>query len=279
MLNFVRYQGVSKPNQAYISAIGPGTVTISGSPMILRRLLDTSKALKGAVELPLPIHAPYHAPELYGEVDKQAIVLGTRLSTLETINRYRVTRKIFSSTTGKLAAEETTLQLLNLAVHEILLETLRWDKLLTGCVSDVNSFPDRNATVLAFGPTSATKSLLSALEKESKCQINHEPSSAWLSTGGPIDNCNSGEFRRSKIAIVGMAGRFPNASNHEKLWNMLEDGLDVHREVKCLIIKGHLQHEQLILPNRFQRIVLISHLMSIRMARNGILVTHLMDAS
>ncbi|KAF4633175.1 hypothetical protein G7Y89_g4946 [Cudoniella acicularis] len=36
---------------------------------------------------------------------------------------------------------------------------------------------------------------------------------------------------REKLAIVGMAGRFPDAETHEKLWELLEKGLDVHREV------------------------------------------------
>jgi acyl transferase domain-containing protein len=35
---------------------------------------------------------------------------------------------------------------------------------------------------------------------------------------------------RAKLAIVGMAGRFPDAASHEKLWELLEKGLDVHRE-------------------------------------------------
>lgn len=36
---------------------------------------------------------------------------------------------------------------------------------------------------------------------------------------------------RTKLAIVGMAGRFPDAASHEKLWELLERGLDVHRKV------------------------------------------------
>jgi len=35
----------------------------------------------------------------------------------------------------------------------------------------------------------------------------------------------------SDIAIVGMAGRFPDAADHEKFWDLLEKGLDVHREI------------------------------------------------
>lgn len=41
--------------------------------------------------------------------------------------------------------------------------------------------------------------------------------------------------RRPRLAIVGMAGRFPNAADHSKFWDLLESGLDVHRKVSFLI--------------------------------------------
>lgn len=36
---------------------------------------------------------------------------------------------------------------------------------------------------------------------------------------------------QSKIAIVGMSGRFPGAENLEEFWNVLQQGLDVHKVV------------------------------------------------
>lgn len=45
------------------------------------------------------------------------------------------------------------------------------------------------------------------------------------------NNFANGSNGRCKLAIVGMAGRFPDAASHEKLWELLEKGLDVHREV------------------------------------------------
>lgn len=37
--------------------------------------------------------------------------------------------------------------------------------------------------------------------------------------------------RKPKLAIVGMAGRFPDAADHEKFWNLLEAGADLHKRV------------------------------------------------
>ncbi|GME43501.1 hypothetical protein SNOG_11981 [Neofusicoccum parvum] len=38
-------------------------------------------------------------------------------------------------------------------------------------------------------------------------------------------------MQNDKIAVVGMAGRFPGAADTEKLWELLEAGLDIHHEV------------------------------------------------
>lgn len=44
-------------------------------------------------------------------------------------------------------------------------------------------------------------------------------------------NVGSGSSGTGKIAIISMAGRFPDAAGHEIFWELLEKGLDVHKEV------------------------------------------------
>lgn len=36
---------------------------------------------------------------------------------------------------------------------------------------------------------------------------------------------------KPRLAIVGLAGRFPDAADHEKFWDLLKAGRDVHRKV------------------------------------------------
>jgi acyl transferase domain-containing protein len=40
-----------------------------------------------------------------------------------------------------------------------------------------------------------------------------------------------GRLSQSKIAIVGMSGRFPDAASPGAFWDLLKQGLDVHREI------------------------------------------------
>ncbi|KAI9795935.1 MAG: Type I Iterative PKS [Piccolia ochrophora] len=229
--DFNRELDIPKPNRAYVSAVGPKTVTVSGPPSTLKRLLETSSTFKKGVELPIPIHAPYHAPDLYENVNFHKVVLGHRSSTTETLNRYRPNLTLFSTATGQRYTAGTTLELLAQIVQEVLKETLRWDLVLTGCVAEVVAAETRHTTVLAFGPTKAANSLVSALQAGCDSQVSLQDSSPWLSSTRPAGFYPSGSFKDSKLAIVGLAGRFPGGSNHEKLWEVLEHGLDVHKEI------------------------------------------------
>jgi hypothetical protein len=81
-----------------------------------------------------------------------------------------------------------------------------------------------------MGPTALSNSLISALKVGGGLQISLEDGVSWFAQNR-IPKSVSGDLRNSKIAIVGMAGRFPNAADHEAYWKLLEQGLDVHREV------------------------------------------------
>jgi hypothetical protein len=87
--------------------------------------------------------------------------------------------------------------------------------------------------VLAMGPTALSNSLISALKVGGGLNLTLEDGVSWFAQN-KIPKSVPGDLRNAKIAIVGMAGRFPNAADHEAFWQLLEQGLDVHREV-CVL--------------------------------------------
>ena len=129
---------------------------------------------------------------------------------------------VVSSTTGKPIISSDGLDLLRLCLREILLEPLHWDQVLRHC-SETDA---TSAKVFAVGPTSLTPSMLTALRANGR-QVDFEDSSSW----GVRKAFGPKAMSDSVIAIVGMAGRFPDAADHEEFWSNLEKGLDVHREV------------------------------------------------
>jgi hypothetical protein len=82
-----------------------------------------------------------------------------------------------------------------------------------------------------MGPTSLANSLVSSLKVGGGLNLSLEDHVSWLSKN-TIPKSASGNMQNAKIAIIGMAGRFPNAADHEAFWKLLEQGLDVHREVR-----------------------------------------------
>ncbi|KAL8723397.1 MAG: hypothetical protein Q9225_000313 [Loekoesia sp. 1 TL-2023] len=229
--DFSRDQGLSKLSNPYVSAVGPNTVTISGPPSMLERLLLKSSTFRKGAGLNLPLHAPYHAAALFKKVDAHRLVTGFRSNTLETLERYYPSLALLSTTSGKPFAAKTALELLTQIVQEILKETLRWDLVLASCVSKLENSGFCQTSVLAFGPTKAANSLRSALQAKSDSQISLQDASSWVSK----DQSGSSDFlgvpRNSKLAIVGLAGRFPGGADYEAFWEMLERGLDVHKEI------------------------------------------------
>lgn len=107
---------------------------------------------------------------------------------------------------------------------------VQWDVTVKICVAGIRSAPVTGVRVLAMGPTALSNSLVATLKVGGGLQLSLEDGVSWF-THNRIPKTVSGDMRNAKIAIVGMAGRFPNAADHEAYWKLLEKGLDVHREV------------------------------------------------
>ncbi|KAL9126698.1 MAG: hypothetical protein Q9217_004295 [Psora testacea] len=218
---FSRVKGLPTFSQPYISAVNANSLTISGPPSTLDQLIrsDSFESRKSAKA---PIHSPYHAAHLYEEEDVNAILAQSSQAILES---YAPRIPVISSTTGKTIEAADYGALLRTSLREILLEPFRWEKVLEACKSVAKS----SASSCKFVPvaTNVSQSLSTALRQagnEVKIQDVTATTHEWdtLSTGRP---------GQSKIAIIGLSGRFPDAESPDHFWDLLYQGLDVHREI------------------------------------------------
>ena len=204
-------------------------MTISGPPTIVKKLFDF--AAIGTHRLPIPVHGPYHAPHLYSGVDCKKI-LGTSNSRVASVlNQYAPRLPIMSTSSGKWFNDKmTTTQILTSVINDILNEPLRFYEVLNGCTHTVEASSFPKCRIIACGQTTTDTSLATALRSGTSVEValnqdDLQPSSTLRLNQAPRSS------KRPKLAIVGMAGRFPNAADHEKFWDLLYAGLDVHREV------------------------------------------------
>lgn len=203
------------------------SVTISGSPSTLNTLFDASSPFQTLQRREIPIRGPYHATHLYNKSDVERIIDS---DVAHYLDQYSVIHQV----TGLPPSMDSTLELFQQCVMEVLAHQVQWDARVKSCVSSVRSASISSVRVLAFGPTALANNLVSALKVGGALNISLEDGVSWLAQNR-LPKSPNGDLRNSKIAIIGMAGRFPNAADHEAFWKLLEQGLDVHREViNCL---------------------------------------------
>ncbi|KAL8944057.1 MAG: hypothetical protein Q9211_000722 [Gyalolechia sp. 1 TL-2023] len=120
--------------------------------------------------------------------------------------------------------------LLSLIIHDIISHPVQLEKVLNRCANVAKDISANRCTILTFGPSLAGGSLLAVLKRETSVDVTLNQPSTQPPVIRSLDE-RAGRSRKPKIAIVGMAGRFPDAADHEKFWELLESGLDVHRKV------------------------------------------------
>ncbi|KAJ5908568.1 hypothetical protein N7495_001250 [Penicillium taxi] len=223
----------------YISAFGMSGLTISGPPSVLDHFID-SHLSKKYKPVKAPIHGPYHAPHLYDEKDVNRIMQSW---PSEKFAAYVPQIPVFSSATGKRSEAANLEELLKNSLEEILLQQLCWDKVVDSCTSELTSSATEKCTLLPVS-TTATQSLYSSLTKGgiSKIEVDSEIGDV---AKDPEGSNQTGRAEQSKIAIIGLSGRFPEAQDTEALWDLLYKGLDVHREVPAerWDVKAHVDME------------------------------------
>lgn len=210
--------------QAYVSAVSVMALTVSGPPSTTKRLFSEIEAFKHNTRVPIPVFAPYHAPHIYNQADIDRILDKDAIRHLQ---QFRPLALVHSATHGKCQTATSTLDLIRTALSEILLQQVRWDSLLGEVVSQVTTAGSTECVVSAIGITSIANSLASALKAGGQSSVSVRDHTTWVAT----TDRSRGRTQNDKIAIVGMSGRFPGAASPEKLWELLEKGLDVHREV------------------------------------------------
>ena len=204
----------------WISANAAKATTISGPPSVLAKFLESPK-VANMKSREIPIMVPAHSSLIFTSQDVRSILETTPEGTWSGYSRKL---PFLSSVSSTLVPVGDYLSLMELALCQCLLEPIGWDKVeteLSGLlksqgakdiiIKPVNSSAQRAlATILS----SSAKSVEIDSGSSTRENFSHRPSSG-----------------KSKLAIVAMSGRFPEAQSTESFWDLLYQGLDVVKEV------------------------------------------------
>lgn len=184
------------------------------------------------------LQAPYHAPHLFSRGDLGKII---DVSVPADIAGRPSELPIISSCTGKCVWAGTFGSIVDNALSDILLNPIRWDEAALR-IAKAASAPNWNGAAVHPICTTFSRALSRALESVISHHDDgflHPPPSDGRRNGsddqtasptaaGPSYKSTSS----SKIAIVGMSGRFPGGGDDcDRFWELLRDGIDTHAVV------------------------------------------------
>ncbi|XPT03478.1 Noranthrone synthase [Ascochyta lentis] len=217
--DFFEREGLPESSRPWISATVGTATTISASPSVLTKMLNADSPLSQHKHRRIPIFVPSHSSRIFTPDHKDQI-----LETTSFTNWMGFTSKVpvVSGATGSTAWAGGFVSLLDRAISECLLEPIRWDKVL-------KAFPE---TVRAEGTEFVTIIPIASNLGQNLARTLQEITAVTVK---PINNPLSETkqatpIARSKLAIVGTSGRFPEAPNLESFWDLLYQGLDVCKE-------------------------------------------------
>ncbi|KAI8953477.1 polyketide synthase [Xylaria longipes] len=227
LADFHQSEGIPQASQAYVSAVSASNIAISGPPATLKSLF--SKDLFESIPTAIPVYGPYHAPHLHGALDIDQLLGLNDEHVTAVLSNAKPRSGVMSCVTGRNFSETDAKSLLRAVVHEILNEPLYFHKALNGSINEARHFTGSRILVIPCGPTQAASTLANLLRAETKLevvlrsppQVSRESNATHLGNHGSTGKC--------KLAIVGMAGRFPDSESVGELWELLDQGLDAHR--------------------------------------------------
>ena len=175
----------------------------------------------------VPTYGLYHAAHLYRKSDVTEIL---QFDSANILRSARPTRTFLSTVAEKGLVASNAYDLFAKTLVELLVRPLYWDQILCGAVSHLRDSEVSKCRISTFGTSHASKGLIATLRIKTEVEVVSEDL-AHLDMEPQKEAHTLDRPSTAKIAIVGMSGRFPGANDCEALWDLLEQGLDVHRQI------------------------------------------------
>ncbi len=151
-----------------------------------------------------------------------------------TLANYRLVLPLMSTSVGTCyEGSRDAPSVLAAVVNDILGKVLRVQDVVDGCIDLVTASNCNKCELISIGPNNSENMFAKALNSGTKIDVACHVNATTLQESSATSEAPR-TSRKPKLAIVGMAGRFPDAADHEKFWDLLEAGLDVHRRVRFL---------------------------------------------
>ncbi|THC93448.1 hypothetical protein EYZ11_007067 [Aspergillus tanneri] len=224
-------ENTPRASQVFISALSQTSVTVSGPPSRLKRIFRLSEFFRGRKIVSLPVYGGLcHAEHIYNEKHVDEVISTQSMRQLN--ERLVPGIPIFSTSTGRPYVVGSARELFKQIIIEIMTQKIEWDRVVQGVIECAQSLSAPECQIFVFRLSLPIHDLLSTSAAViPDTAMATEELIPWVSKTG-IGSTAARGTKQSKLAIVGMSCRMPaGATDTEKFWQLLEQGLDVHRKI------------------------------------------------
>nr|UWK20204.1 polyketide synthase (PKS) [Trichoderma oligosporum] len=222
---------IPEPSKIFISARSATSVTISGPPARLQAMFRNSKFFHEHNCIALPVYGGLcHAEHIYNLENVHHVVQTRSMKLLNA--RFTPQLPVYSTNTGKPFPATNAIDLFEHIIAEILTQAIEWDQVIRGVAQLAQSLGATQCHLLVFRISLPIHDLAASLKNNLSVETSTEEMMPWVHQYQDTDEGGPRGPMQSKIAIVGMSCRMPGgATDTEKFWGLLEQGLDVHRKI------------------------------------------------
>lgn len=202
------------------------SVSIGGPPSTLNALFSESNYFKNTRNVPMKkVQGMWHTDKAYGPEHAKQIVSGVRQD-------YTLRLPLLSPTTGEPYELTESTPLLELIMQEMLTARIRWDKTIQSVSRRLSHIAPAFINLIAIQPSQYIESLLEQWRTQFRDSAISSQDMMSAAIDIPLEVGSPKDPKSSKIAVVGMACRFPGgADDTEKFWEVLMQGRDVHKRI------------------------------------------------
>ena len=206
---------------------------MTGPPSTIKQMMSSSHCSSLAMR-EVAASGPYHAEHARSLPKIQEISCSSDADVVNFFNSYEqdlplVAMNIYSPADGS----TPSVTLLENIVDRILYAVSRNPDTTNAAVRHLDTLTLKSCQIVNCSAPRWHDQLCTSLQRDTVINVTGPSEPKQQPQPGPsIKTPTSG---KSKLAIVGMAGRFPDSASHEKLWELLYAGLDSHRNVSSFI--------------------------------------------
>ncbi|TRX88798.1 hypothetical protein FHL15_010257 [Xylaria flabelliformis] len=201
------------------------SVSIGGPPKTLQALFFESNNFTKTKNVAMKkIQGMWHTDRVYGVEHVEQVV--PKINSTRSLHI-----PLISPVSGEPFQETEARPLLEQIMTEILTQSVRWDMIIDTITKQLKQLMPRSAQLISIQPSHYNQNLLERWRIELPNAVVSElammPAALDLAVGKSLPK----DTRSSKIAVVGMACRFPGADTTEEFWERLMQAQDLHRHV------------------------------------------------